>query len=132
VDPRAKVVAEFYRAFKAREWDRVAEPFAEHAELGITGRNPIGGTYRGTAAIVAALRRLVDETEGSIGPVREDTWDICTSDDHVVFLEWLQAVRKDKRARFYIYLVCAFENDRIVRAFAHFDDQYGFDELWSD
>jgi ketosteroid isomerase-like protein len=132
LDPRADVVAELYRAFKAREWKRVGELFAEDAELAISGRNPIAGTFRGTADLVAALRRLVDDTDGSIGPVREDTWDICASADHVIFLEWLQAARKEKRARFYIYLVCAFENGRIVRAFAHFDDQYEFDELWAD
>lgn len=131
MDPRAQVVAEFYRAFRAREWDALARLFAEDAELGLSGRSPFAGSYRSPEAAVDVLRKLVDETDGTLGPVREDTWDICTSDHHVILVEWLQATRQDRRAQFHVHLVCALEDGKIKRAFATFDNQYDFDGLWS-
>ncbi|MGH9201294.1 MAG: hypothetical protein ACRD2A_08670 [Vicinamibacterales bacterium] len=65
-----------------------------------------------------------------MGPVREDTWDVCVSDHHVILIEWLQATRKGRTARFYVHLVCALEGGKLKRAFATFDSQYDFDELW--
>ncbi len=131
MDPRAELVVEFYRALQSRHWDDVAKLFASDAEFGLTGRNPHAGSYSGPQAICAALRDLVDDTDGSLGPHREDTWDVCTSDHHVVFIEWLQARRQGRKAHFYIHLVCAFEDGLIKRAFANFVDQYDFDGLWS-
>jgi ketosteroid isomerase-like protein len=131
MDPRATVVAELYRALRDREWQTLAELLAEDAEFGLSGRSPVAGTYRGRDDIVAAIRRLVDETDGTLGPVRDDTWDICTSEHHVILIEWLQATRQRRRSRFYIHLVCAVEGSEVKRAFANFDSQYDFDELWS-
>lgn len=131
MDPRTQVVAEFYRAFRTRDWVALARVFAEDAELGLSGRSPFAGSYRSPEAAVDVLRRLVDETDGTIGPVREDTWDICTSDHHVILIEWLQATREGRSARFYVHLVCALEEGKIKRAFANFDDQYEFDGLWA-
>jgi ketosteroid isomerase-like protein len=105
--------------------------FAEDVEFGLSGRSPVAGTYRGRDAAVAAMRRLVDETDDTLGPVRHDTWDICTSEHHVILIEWLRATRKGRRSQFYIHLVCAVDNGEIKRAFATFDSQYEFDELWS-
>lgn len=130
-DGRAATVAALYRAFRDRDWDALSVLFAGDAELGVSGRSPLAGTYRGNAAAVDALRRLVDETDDSLRPVRDDTWDVCTSEHHVILIEWLQASRKGRHAQFYIHLVCAVENGEIKRAFANFDSQYDFDELWS-
>jgi ketosteroid isomerase-like protein len=129
MDRRAEIVAELYRALRARDWDGLAELFANDAEFSLTGRNPHAGSYSGPQPICEALRRLVDDT--SLAPHREDTWDVCTSDHHVIFIEWLQASRKGRRAQFYVHLVCAFEGGLIKRAFANFVDQYEFDGLWS-
>lgn len=130
MDPRAVTVAELYRALRDRGWDSLPRLFAQDAEFGVSGRSPLAGTYRGRDAIVTAFRRLVDDTDGSLKPVRDDTWDICTSDHHVILIEWLQAARGGRRAQFYIHLICAVENGEIKRAFANFDSQYDFDELW--
>lgn len=130
MDERVAVVAELYRALRARDWDAMAKLFTEDAELGLGGRNPLAGSHRGPQAVVGAWRRLAEEAD--IGPVREDTWDICTSEHHVVLIEWLQATLGSRTARFYLHLVCAFEDGRIKRAFADFVDPYGFDELWAE
>lgn len=131
MDTRAQVVADLYAALKARDWDAMAQLFAADAELGISGRSPVAGTYRSPPEAVGAFRRLVEETDDTFGPVREDTWDICTSDHHVILIEWLQATRNRRTARFHIHLVCALQEGKILRAFASFDSQYAFDELWS-
>jgi ketosteroid isomerase-like protein len=130
-DARAKVLEDFYAAFRARDWDAMRTLFAEDAQFGLTGRNPFAGDYRGPEAIVDVLRRLVEDTEGTLGPVRGDTWDVCTSDHHVILIEWLQATRQAREARFYIHLVCAVEDGKLKRAFANFVDQYDFDGLWA-
>ena len=131
MDRRAEAVGEFYRALTSRDWGDLPRLFASDAEFGLAGRNPHAGSYSGPQAICAALRALVEDTDGSLGPIREDTWDVCTSDHHVVFIEWLQASRQGRKAQFYIHLVCAFEGALIKRAFANFVDQYEFDGLWS-
>jgi hypothetical protein len=82
--------------------------------------------------LFGTLRRLVEESDDTFGPVREDTWDISTSDHHAIFIESLKAARNGRTKNFYIHLVCAFDDDgKILRAFAAFDSQYEFDELWS-
>jgi ketosteroid isomerase-like protein len=131
MDERVGTIAELYERFKTRDWSGLRDLFADDAEFGVTGRNPLAGTYRGPAAVVEVLQRLVDETGDTIGPHRDDTWDICTSEHHVIFIEWLRASRAGKTASFYIHLVCALENGKILRAFANFVDQYEFDELWT-
>ncbi len=131
MDQRVETVASFYERFKARDWTGLRQLFADDAEFGLAGRNPLAGMYHGPDAIVEALQRLVEETGDTIGPNREDTWDICTSEHHVVFIEWLKATRAAKTATFYIHLVCALDDGKLLRAFANFVDQYEFDELWS-
>lgn len=132
MDQRAATVAGFYEHFKAREWSRLRQLFADDAEFGLTGRNPLAGVYHGPAAIIETLQRLVEETGDTIRPNREDTWDICVSDHHVILIEWLQATREGRKAQFHVHLVCAFEGTKILRAFASFDSQYDFDDLWMD
>ncbi|MGH9890512.1 MAG: nuclear transport factor 2 family protein [bacterium] len=129
-DERVTVVERFYRALRTREWDAIAELFAPDAEFGISGRNPLAGIHRGADGAIDTLRRLIEETDDTLGPVREDTWDVCVSDHHVILIEWLQATRKGRTARFYVHLVCALEDGKLKRAFATFDSQYDFDELW--
>ncbi len=131
MDQRVETVARLYEQFKARDWNGLHQLFADDAEFGLAGRNPLAGTYRGPDAITYALRRLVEETGDTIGPNRKGTWDICTSDHHVIFIEWLKATRAGKTAQFYIHLTCALDDGKLLRAFANFVDQYDFDELWT-
>jgi ketosteroid isomerase-like protein len=129
-EQRTVIVQRFYDALRARDWDALRGLFAAGAELGMSGRNPLAGGHRGPNAIAGVFREMVDRTGGSLGPVRADTWDICSSDHHVVLFEWFEAARGDRKARFYLYFVCAVEDDRIARMFVHSSEQYDFDAFW--
>lgn len=130
-DERQEVVGRFYRALVSRDWDVLRDAFADDAEFGMSGRNPFAGEHQGSDAIVGVLQDMVRKSDNTFGPVRADTWDICTSDHHVILLEWFQAQRASRRLRAYLYFVCAVEDGRIVRMFAHSGEQYEFDAFWT-
>lgn len=130
-DVREEVAGRFYRALVSRDWDAMRDVFADDAEFGLGGRNPFAGEHRGPDAIVGVLREMVRQSDDTFAPVQADTWDICTSEHHVILLEWFQAQRNGRRLRAYLYFVCAFENGRIARMFAHSSEQYEFDAFWS-
>jgi ketosteroid isomerase-like protein len=130
-DVRRALVKSFFDAFCARDWEAMASLFGDDAQLGMSGRSPFAGEHRGPKAVTSVFRGIVERSGGTFGPVREDTWDICTSDDHVVLLEWFTARRNERELRAYLYFVCAVEKGRIARMFVHSSEQYEFDDFWS-
>jgi hypothetical protein len=129
---RAQIVQRFYESFCRRDWDAMQVLFAADAELGFSGRNPFAGEHRGPDAIVNVFRGMVERSNESFGPVRGGTWDICTSDDHVVLLEWFAADLPGRTMRAYLYFTCAVEDGRIARMFVHSSEQYDFDDFWNE
>jgi ketosteroid isomerase-like protein len=118
MDARVAHISRFYETFVERDWDGMRALFADDAQLGISGRSPFAGEHHGVEAAVGVLRDMVERRDGTLAPVRPDTWDICISDHHVILFEWLRAERQDRKLRAYLYLV-------------HSSEQYEFDEFWS-
>jgi ketosteroid isomerase-like protein len=129
-DPRA-TVGEFYRAWMNRDWDALRAAFAEDVVFEFSGRNPFAGSHRGREAVVAVLRAVVDRTGDSFRAAMPDTWDIAASEHHTILVDLYRVERGGREFRFYLLLLCALEDERIVRMFTYFDDQYGFDEFFS-
>ncbi|HYZ91992.1 MAG TPA: hypothetical protein VFA34_06305 [Actinomycetota bacterium] len=126
---QVQLLTRFHAALLARDWQTIQGSFATGCELAISGRSPLAGFYKGPTDAVNALRGLADETD--LGTIEDDTHDVCTSDYHAILIDWLRAARNGRTAQFYIHLICAFDGDTILRAFASFDSQYEFDDLWS-
>ena len=121
----------FYRALLDRDWDTMQAIFAPGAELGFSGRSRFSGVHEGPEAITEIFRQLVDATEGTLGPVLDDSWDICASPYHVVLLEWFGAKRAGKSLNAYLYFVSALEANKIARMYVHSSEQYEFDEVFA-
>jgi ketosteroid isomerase-like protein len=131
VTDRADVVRSFYLALRASDWERVRACFADDAELGFGGRNPMSGYHKGGDASVAVLRELVERSDGTFRPVLDDGWDVCASEHHVIVFDWFQAQRGNRQLKAYLYFVNAVEEGKIVRMFVHSSEQYEFDEFFA-
>ncbi|MEX2393348.1 MAG: hypothetical protein WD826_02595 [Actinomycetota bacterium] len=121
----------FYRALCSRDWEMMRAMFSEGSELGFSGRSRFAGIYEGPEAITAVFEQLVDATEGTLGPVLDDSWDICASPHHVVLLEWFGAKRAGRSLNAYLYFVSALEANKIARMYVHSSEQYEFDEFFA-
>jgi ketosteroid isomerase-like protein len=128
---RVAQIEMFYRAICNREWDTMHALFSQDAELGFSGRSRFAGVYEGPDAITEVFKQLVDATDNTLGPVLDDSWDICVSPHHVVLLEWFGAKRVGRNLNAYLYFVSALEGNRIARMYVHSSEQYEFDEFFA-
>jgi ketosteroid isomerase-like protein len=81
---------------------------------------------------IAALRRRIDElTAGTWRPLREDSFDIATSQWHAVLMDRFLAERADRRIDSHEAVIVAVEDGRIVRLFHYLHDPAAFEAFWS-
>jgi hypothetical protein len=81
---------------------------------------------------IAALRRQIDElTVGTWHPLREDSFDIATSQWHAVIMDRFLAERGERRLHSHEAIIVAVEEGRITRVFHYLHDPAAFEAFWS-
>jgi ketosteroid isomerase-like protein len=125
------LVAQFYRAFLAADREALAGLVAPEAAWIVRLDTAISGAHVGPDGI-AALRRQVDElTGGTWRPLREDSFDIATSQWHAVVMDRFLAERGERRLDSHEAVVVAVEENRIRRLFHYLHDPAAFEVFWS-
>ena len=125
------LVAQFYRAFLAADREALAALVAPEAAWIVRLDTAISGAHVGPDGI-AALRRQVDElTGGTWRPLREDSFDIATSQWHAVVMDRFLAERGERRLDSHEAVVVAVEENRIRRLFHYLHDPAAFEVFWS-
>jgi ketosteroid isomerase-like protein len=125
------LVAHFYRAFLAADREALAKVVAPKTAWIVRLDNALSGAHVGPDGI-AALRRQIDElTLGTWRPLREDSFDIATSQWHAVIMDRFLAERGERRLDSHEAVIVAVEEGRITRLFHYLHDPAAFEAFWS-
>jgi ketosteroid isomerase-like protein len=125
------LVAHFYRAFLAADREALAKVVAPKTAWIVRLDTALSGAHVGPDGI-AALRRRIDElTLGTWRPLREDSFDIATSQWHAVIMDRFLAERGERRLDSHEAVIVAVEEGRITRLFHYLHDPAAFEAFWS-
>jgi ketosteroid isomerase-like protein len=125
------LVKRFYGAFLAADGEALAKVVAPEAAWVVRLDTALSGAHVGPDGI-AALRRHIDEvTAGTWRPLREDSFDIATSEWHAVIMDRFLAERGERRLDSHEAVVVAVEAGRITRLFHYLHDPVAFAAFWS-
>ena len=126
-----ELVEHFYRAFLAADRAALAKVVAPEAAWIVRLDTALSGAHLGADG-VAALRRRTDElTAGTWRPLREDSFDIATSQWHAVIMDRFLAERGERRLDSHEAVIVAIEEGRITRLFHYLHDPAAFEAFWS-
>jgi ketosteroid isomerase-like protein len=125
------LVEHFYRAFLAADRAALAKVVAPKAAWIVRLDTVLSGAHVGPDGI-AALRRQIDElTVGTWRPLREDSYDIATSQWHAVIMDRFLAERGERRLDSHEAVIVAVEEGRITRLFHYLHDPAAYEAFWS-
>jgi ketosteroid isomerase-like protein len=126
-----ELMEEFYRAFLAADRDAPANVVAPSAAWVVRLDTALSGAHVGAVGI-AGLRRQIDElTAGTWRPLREDSFDIATSQWHAVIMDRFLAERGERRLDSHEAVIVALEDGRVTRLFHYLHDPAAFGAFWS-
>ena len=126
-----ELVEDFYRAFLAADGDALADVVAPSAAWVVRLDTALSGAHVGAVGI-AGLRRQIDElTAGTWRPLREDSFDIATSQWHAVIMDRFLAEREERRLDSHEAVIVAVEEGRIARLFHYLHDPAAFAAFWT-
>jgi ketosteroid isomerase-like protein len=125
------LVEHFYRAFLAADREALAKVVAPKTAWIVRLDTALSGAHVGPDGITA-LRRQIDElTVGTWRPLREDSFDIATSQWHAVIMDRFLAERGERRLDSHEAVIVAVEEGRITRLFHYLHDPAAFEAFWS-
>ena len=126
------LVAHFYRAFVEADREALAGLVAPEAAWIMRLDTALSGAHVGPDGI-AALRGKIDAlTGGTWRPLREDSFDIATSQWHAVIMDRFLAERGERRLDSHEAVIVAVEENRIRRLFHYLHDPAAFEAFWSE
>jgi ketosteroid isomerase-like protein len=126
-----ELVEDFYRAFLAADGETLVEVVAPEATWVVRLDTALSGAHVGPVGI-AALRRKIDElTARTWRPLREDSFDIATSQWHAVIMDRFVAERGERHLDSHEAVVVAVEDGRVTRLFHYVHDPAAFAAFWS-
>jgi ketosteroid isomerase-like protein len=125
------LVEHFYAAFLAADLEALAQVVAPEAAWVVRLETALSGAHVGPVGM-AALRRRIDElTAGTWRPLREDSFDIATSQWHAVVMDRFLAERGERRLDSHEAIIVAVAEGRITRLFHYLHDPAAFEAFWS-
>ena len=127
--PNVAIVRRLYRAFiEGRYVPTVEEVFRQDVVWHLPGSGPLAGDHRGRDAVLAAMRRFEERSEGEI---RLDLHDIVANDEHAVALLRATATREGKRYDSLEVDVYHIRDGKVTEFWSFAADQRVTDEFWS-
>jgi ketosteroid isomerase-like protein len=126
-----ELVEHFYRAFIAADGEALAKVVAPGTAWVVRLDTALSGAHVGPGGI-AALRRQIDElTAGTWRPLRDDSFDIATSQWHAVIMDRFLAERGERRLDSHEAVIAAVEEGRVTRLFHYLHDPAAFAAFWT-
>ena len=122
----AEVIRELTAALGARDAAAVEALLTEDVVYHFPGQNPLSGTHRGKAAVMAFFRRFPTLLDG---PPTTDTHDVLSSEAHGADLTTLTATRAGRSLSWRAVRIYHLVEDRISEVFVTIDDQAAFDDF---
>jgi uncharacterized protein len=113
-------------AFRARDTEALAELIDHEVVWHIPGTTPLAGQVRGREALFRWFDRLHEATEGTF-TLKEH--DVLGTDDHVVALSDMSAVKDGVRISVNVVSVVHFRDGRQLERWFHPSDPAAWDAL---
>lgn len=126
--PNVKAIRWLYEALTARDAGFLADALADAIYV-VPGDNLIAGTYTGAQEILALLARTQEMTHGTL---IIELHDVVGGGEHVVGLDHVTAQRGDKIIDMNRCLVSHVVDGKPTQIWVVAEDQYAFDEFWSE
>jgi ketosteroid isomerase-like protein len=125
----AATVRAFYSSFDDRPYEESIAPFLhDDVVWQVAGRNPLAGTFRGVAEVLAAMRSYA---EGSAGTLLLDTQTMLAGAGHVVAIHAATATVAEFDYQAHEVDVFHLRDGRIAALWSFSEDQEATDRLWS-
>jgi ketosteroid isomerase-like protein len=124
--PNAAAYRRTADAFRAGDRDALAELIDEDLIWHVPGINPLAGEIHGREALFGFFDRLRDVTGGTF-TLKEH--DVLGTDDHVVALSHMAAVRHDERVSLSVVSVFHYRDGRQHERWFHPSDLAAWDTL---
>lgn len=127
--PSAGLIRQFYASFDERPFEQTVLPFL-HADVvwHVAGSNPLAGTYRGAAAVLANMRAYAAASSGSL---RLDTMTVLADDTHVIAVHAASASVGGFAYTAHEVDVFHVSDGLITEMFSFSEDQDATDRVWS-
>lgn len=122
----AAIVRALTAALGARDGAAVEGLLTDDVVYHFPGRNPLSGTYRGTAEVMGFFRRFPTMLDG---PPTTDTHDVLSSEAHGADMTALTASRGGRSHAWRAVRIYHLVEDRISEVFVTIDDQAAFDDF---
>jgi ketosteroid isomerase-like protein len=127
--PNATLLRRFYDAFaQADYFSAVTAFFRPDVAWHISGNNPLARDYRGTDAVLNAMRSYGERSGHTL---QLDTRSIFADDDHAIAVHWASGERAGFTYSAHEIDVFHVEDDRIVEFWSFSEDQSATDTFWS-
>lgn len=119
----------FYGAFETEDHEGVIRPLlSPEVVWQVAGQNPLAGTFRGPAQVLAAMRRYSEHSEATL---RLHTQAILAEGRHVVAIHVATARRGGHRYTAHEIDVFHVDEGRITEMWSFSEDQAATDAVWS-
>jgi ketosteroid isomerase-like protein len=124
--PNALVYRRTADAFRARDRDTLTELIDEDVVWHVPGSSAMAGDIHGREAVFRFLERLREVTDGTF-VLKEH--DVLGSNDHVVALSYMSAVREQESVSVDVVSVFRFRNGRQQERWLHPSDIAAWDRM---
>jgi ketosteroid isomerase-like protein len=126
----ARLADRFYIAWRDADYAALSELLAPDTQWIMTGRSRFSGTAKGPDAIIAMRRQMSALTGGTWRALRDDSYDIVSSEYHTFVTDRYLAERDGKSLDSHEMILVLPEDGRVKTVLHYFLDQYAFDDFW--
>ena len=124
--PNAAAYRRTADAFRTRDWDSLARLIDQDVIWHVPGTGPLAGEIHGREAVFRFFERL-DEVTGGTFSLREH--DVLGTDDHVVALSDMSAMKDAARVAVNVVSVFHFKDGRQQERWFHPSDIAAWDQM---
>ena len=124
----ADLVRRGYEAFQKGDLAAFDDLLADDCVWHVPGRGQLAGDKKGRQAVVEYYGKLGELSQGSI---TIDLHDVLANDEHVTGLHSASAGRGGKSYETTEVIVFHVRDGRVIEAWEHLFNIYGFDEVFS-
>lgn len=130
-DSRVALVDRFYRGWRDADYETLGNLLAPDGEWIMTGNSRFSGTTKGLEAVITTRRQMHELTGGTWRAFRDDSYDIVSSEYHVIVTDRYVGERNGKSLDSHEMILALIEGDGIKALLHYFFDQSAFDEFWT-
>ncbi len=126
--PNARIMRRAAEAVSAGDLATLAVLIHEDGEWHVPGRSLLAGQHRGRDSIFTMFDRVMRESEGTF---RTALQEVLAGGDAVVHVDRITARRAGRRLDMRRVVLAHIRDGRIIEAWDHFEDPYGWDAFWA-